>query len=52
MASGFGFHADDSVGVIRGSGLVPAMPFGLAIREGSWGGGGAVRAAGSVCGSG
>jgi hypothetical protein len=44
MASGFGFHADDSVGVLRNaadsrmSGLVvPAMPFGVAIREGSWG---------------
>ena len=36
MRSGFSFHADDSVGIERGTRLVPPMPFALAIREGSW----------------
>ena len=34
---GEGFHSDDSVGVMKGSLRVPGMPFGMAIREGSWG---------------
>jgi len=36
MQSGFAFQADDSVGVSRRSFDIPPMPFGLAIREGSW----------------
>jgi hypothetical protein len=38
--SGLAFHADDSVGIPKdipkGKPRIPPMPFGLAIREGSW----------------
>jgi len=36
MQSGFAFYADDSVAIPRGTLHIPPMPFGLAIREGSW----------------
>jgi hypothetical protein len=34
--SGLSFHADDSVGILRETRAIPPMPFGIAIREGSW----------------
>ncbi len=36
MQSGFAFYADDSVAVRKSTLHIPPMPFGLAIREGSW----------------
>lgn len=36
MQSGFTFYADDSVAIGKSTLHVPPMPFGLAIREGSW----------------
>jgi Coenzyme PQQ synthesis protein D (PqqD) len=36
MERGLSFYADDSVGVETGSLQIPCMPFGVAIREGSW----------------
>jgi hypothetical protein len=36
MQRGLAFYADDSVPVEKGTLQVPCMPFGLAIREGSW----------------
>ena len=36
MQSGLTFYADDSVALEKETLEIPAMPFGLAIREGSW----------------
>jgi len=36
MQSGFAFYADDSVAITKSTLHIPPMPFGLAIREGSW----------------
>lgn len=36
LHSGLRFYADDSVCVEANSRLIPAMPFALAVREGSW----------------
>lgn len=36
MQSGFAFYADDSVAIGKSTLHIPPMPFGLAIREGSW----------------
>jgi len=37
ISRGLMCHGDDSVGIEKGSLLVPPMPFGVAVREGSWG---------------
>jgi hypothetical protein len=36
MHRGLTFYADDSVAIEKGTLQIPCMPFGLAIREGSW----------------